>query len=233
MKAPPKPARYEAMYLPPPRRDLQGFVFTEIVEDATLPVGCLLLFAIPWCAVALPLFAGALLRLLVAPGFISLFGVLFTTPFAWAGARMIWQVIHSMWSHIILKQAEVVLPVYPLRMGEAFAVRYHRELRRSSTSGVGTITAKWCCYEWVQYGLGTDTETKTHTLVETPLPTKTVPSGLKRIEYETNLQMPANGPPSFYAEDNQVRWELQVTLTLPNVPKTTSSFRFKVIPEVL
>ncbi|NEQ99507.1 MAG: hypothetical protein F6K30_22855 [Cyanothece sp. SIO2G6] len=110
MKAPPKPmARYEAIYLPPPRRDFQGFVFAEIVEASTLSAGYLLLFAIPWCAVTLPLFAGALLRLLVALGFVSLFGVLFTTPFAWAGVRMIWQVIHSLWSHIILKQAEVIL----------------------------------------------------------------------------------------------------------------------------
>lgn len=145
-------------------------------------------------------------------------------------ASLVWG-IHRLAPFVRLKPGEVILLAYPLRMGETCRVRYRRRLRWGSVPKPGQVTAKWLCYEWVLYSLGTESETETHLLWETDLPARSVSPQTVQVEYVAEIEVRAEGPPSFDAKNNQVRWELQVTVDLPGVAKDTSYFRFKVLPE--
>lgn len=161
------------------------------------------------------------------------FLLLLTSIFLAFGA--FWVVLSTPWlpAFIRLKPGTVVLSSYPLRMGESCRIQYRRRLRWGSTPRPGKITAKWLCYEWVDYGQGTDVEIKTHALWETDLPEMFVASGTQLIGYEAQVKVPLQGPPSLDAENNQVRWEIHVTVDLPGVAKYTSDFRFRVTPEIM
>ena len=214
---------------PQPIRLPQGFMFTE--QNFNQSMGFTLFFALIWCSMSFPWFMTCLLEFMAEPNAGTLWALLFISPFAGIGVCLIGWLIRSFLITLILKPGDVFFSSYPLRMGESFAVRYRRELRHGSTTGRGQITAKWRCYEWIQYKQGTDIETKTHTLWEKDLPVKTVEVGLKRLEYEADLRVLSEGPPSFYADNNQVRWELEIALALPKMPKAISHFQFQVVPE--
>lgn len=141
-------------------------------------------------------------------------------------------VVDSVNSSILLKPGEIVLSTYPLHMGETCRVRYRRPLRWGSVPWPGKITAKWLCYEWVQYEQSiTFAETATHLLWEADFPSRPVPPKTTQFESSMEVEVRAEGPPSLDAEDNKVRWELQVTVDLPWVAKGTSCFQLKVLPE--
>lgn len=219
-----------------PKRIPEGFLLTD-PDDAwswgKFAFG--FLFLSFWCGVSFPMFAGTLFLFITAPSFSfgALFHLLFISIFAAIGVIGIVWGIRELIVIAKLKPGEVILRTYPLRMGESCRLRYRRQLRNGSTRKPGKITAKWLCYEWVQYRQGKNTKTVTHTLWETDLPEKTVSSWTKQLEYYGQVQVLTDGPPSFDAANNQVRWELQVTVNLPGVPKDTSYFRFKILPEVL
>ena len=231
-----------------PIRIPEGFLFIDLTQ--TCGFLFFLFFILLWCGISFSQFAIALFQFLAEPSFSSLASVLFLSIFVAIGVIGILSIIKPLIVFLRLKAGEVILPTYPLRMGESCRVRYRRQVRTGSISRPGKITAKWLCYEWVQYGHGTDTETVTHTLWETDLPSRSVSSGTTRIEYDAIVKVLDEGPPSLDKTDNQVRWELQVNLDLPGITKNTknmswfqldllslskgtSKFRFKVSPEVL
>ena len=111
-----------------------------------------------------------------------------------------------------LKPGQIVLSTYPLRLGESQKIRYRRELRSGSIAQPGKITAKWYCYEWVQSGQGSDRTITTHLLRETTLPSCSISPGTPWIRYEAQIEIPVDGPSSFDAGDNQVRWKLRLNV---------------------
>ena len=186
-----------------------------------------------WCGVSFPIFIAVLLGFLAEPEVGTLLPVLFTSIFVAIGLIGIGWAVRSLLVIAQLQPGEIVLPSYPLRLGESFSVRYRRYLRSGSISRPGSISAKWLCYEWVQYRQGTSTRTVKHTLWETDLPERSVSAGTRRVEYDAQLHANSAYPPSFDAAHNQVRWELQVNVKLPGVPKDASYFRLKILPETV
>ncbi|MEO0354172.1 MAG: hypothetical protein AAF268_05045 [Cyanobacteria bacterium P01_A01_bin.3] len=186
-----------------------------------------------WCGVSFPMFVVFLLAFIAEPMPATFFSVLFVSLFAVIGLVGIGWALRSLLVIAKLQPGEIVLPSYPLRLGESLNIRYRRQLRRGSISRPGSIRAKWLCYEWVQYRQGTSTRTVKHTLWETDLPERSVSAGTRRVEYDAQLHVNPHYPPSFDADSNQVRWELQVSVKLPGVPKDSSHFRLKIIPETV
>ncbi|MEO1094023.1 MAG: hypothetical protein AAFX01_03885 [Cyanobacteria bacterium J06638_28] len=186
-----------------------------------------------WCGISFPGFTRMLLNFLADPHVGRFLMLLFVGMFAAAGVGMIWNGLR--WLKIVsaFQPGEVLLPSYPLRMGETFRLRFRRALRRGHTHRPGKIIAKWLCYEWVQYRQGTDIETKVHMLWEQDLPTMTVSTGTRVATYETKLTVLPEGPPSFDAEHNQVRWEILISVDVPGIPQDTAHFRFAVVPEAV
>lgn len=137
------------------------------------------------------------------------------------------------WVLFSFKPGKLTLTRYPLRIGEIFAVEYRRELRYFATAAPSKIRAKWQCHEWAQKGAGKYRKHKIHPIWEKELPVKVLPKGLKRLEYDAELQVLWNHPPSFYAANNQIRWQLTVTVEPYRGPTATSSFQLEVVPESL
>ena len=191
------------------------------------------LFALLWCGTSFSFFAVWLFNFLTAPHVGTFLMLLFVGVFAGAGVGMIWKGLR--WLKIIstFHPGEVLLASYPLRTGETFRLQFRRPLRRGYTQGSGEITAKWLCYEWVQYRQGTDTETRTHLLWEQDLPLMTISTGTQVVTYETKLTVLPEGPPSFDAKHNQVRWEIHISVDVPGIPQDTTHFRFAVVPEAV
>ncbi|MEO1352646.1 MAG: hypothetical protein AAFW84_28260 [Cyanobacteria bacterium J06635_15] len=190
-------------------------------------------FVLILCGVSLPIGVGLWVNVLTGAGsgVVQWVPLLVTTIFAVVGiAGLVWGI---RWLLLIarLKPGELILPQYPLRLGESCRIRYRRQLRSGSTRRRGKVTAQLICYEWVQYRQGTDTKTATHTLWEETFSTWEVDTGIRQVDYETQIQVAAEMPPSFEARSNQIRWEVRVKLDLPGIAKDASHFRFKVIPE--
>ena len=212
----------------------EGFLLVDPGDRLTLGKFIFLgLWLALWCGISFTMFAALLLVFIESPHIGTLVPVLFLSIFVAIGLFGLFWAFRSLYVIAKLTPGEVVMSSYPFRLGEFYDVRFRRQLRSGSTSRSGSIGAKWRCYEWVQYRQGTDTRTVTHTLWEMDLPERSVASGTRRIEYDTRLQAGPEHPPSFDASHNKVRWELEVTMKLPGIPKDSSQFRFKILPEVV
>jgi len=128
---------------------------------------------------------------------------------------------------------ELVVSRFPLRLGEASQVRYRRRLRRGQTQKPAQISAQLVCYEWIRCQQGTDVQAFTQKIWEQALPVQAVPVGISKLEYEGQIQIPRQGTPSFEANDNCICWELQVAVDLPGLLIDASTFRLRVVPEVV
>jgi hypothetical protein len=157
---------------------------------------------------------------------------LFLSIFVLIGLLMLGASLLETWKTIQLHPAELVLPSYPLRLGESCSIRYQRRRRQGSFTRSATVEAKLICDEWVQYTQGTDTVTKTHALWEQVLSTQTVVSGEQQAYYTEKIHIRPEGPPSFLAEHNKIRWQLIIKLRAPGIPSACiSTFSLKVLPE--
>ena len=217
-----------------PERIPEGFLWVDVKGSwSTAEVLLSSLGILVYCSISFSFFAGWLFSFLATPSWGPLLPLLFVGMFAAAGVGMIWKGLR--WLRIVTKfyPGEVVLTSYPLRLGETFRLRFRRPLRRGYTRSLGEITAKWLCYEWVQYLQGTDIETKTHILWEQDLPLMTVSTGTQVVTYETKLTVLPEGPPSLDAQHYQVRWEIHISVDVPGIPKDTALFRFEVTPEAV
>lgn len=131
-----------------------------------------------------------------------------------------------------LTPGEIVMPNFPLRLGEDFRLHYRRQLRQNQLSRPGEVSATLRAYEQVSYQVGTDTRTETATVWEQKLPKQEVPAFTSEIAETYRIQIPQEGPTSFEGKHNALRWEFKVTVNLPGIAKDTSTFLFFVIPEV-
>jgi hypothetical protein len=211
-----------------PQRIPEGFLLldTESVGNQTVFLWFFSLFWTIWSAIAL----FATLHDPINP--VSLFMALFISIFVIVGLFMVGMSLLETWKNLKLYPAELILPSYPLRLGESCTIQYRRRLRKGSFSRAAQLEAKFVCDEWVQYTQGTDTVTKNHLLWETILPSKTVDSGERQADYIGGIDIRPEGPPSFFAEHNKIRWQLIIKLRAPGIPSACiSTFLINVLPE--
>ncbi|WP_425307345.1 hypothetical protein AADG42_00835 [Ammonicoccus fulvus] len=132
-----------------------------------------------------------------------------------------------------LGDAHLELPQLPLRLGETVTIRYSQ--RRNHSAEVRAVTATLLCREWVRFTRGTDTETRTHDLWQTELPSgPSDPIGdLPMIRGMWQLTLPAELPPSFTAPDNAVQWILTIRADIAGRPDAKNEYTLPVAPVVV
>ena len=208
-----------------PQRVPEGFLLSVGMSDRKKGIA-LSIFGLIWTVVSISILSVATQEAdYVAMFMLSLFvvvGLLLT------GAGLL-----DIWTSLKLYPAELILPKYPLRLGEICPIHYRRRLRNGTFTKPGEIEAALICDEWVQYTQGTDTKTKTHCLYELKLPARSVVTGEHQADYESKIQISAEAPPAFSAEHNKVRWRLVIKLKVPGLPRVCQSeFFLNVVPEM-
>ena len=215
---------------PTPQRVPEGFLLTANERDGRRS-GYSLLFGLVWTAFT----SWMLFFVLSEESWLTILFPLFIIGlFEAIGLLIVGGSLLEIWASLKLRVAELILPKYPLRLGETCSIHYRRKLRNGTFSRPGEIVAQLVCDEWVQYTQGTDTVMKTHVLLELQLPARTVVTGECQADYDGEIAIASEAPPSFSAKHNQVRWRLIVKLKVPGIPlKRQSEFLLQVAPEKL
>ena len=128
------------------------------------------------------------------------------------------------------KPGEVLLPSYPLRLGEEYNLTFRRRLRANQkTKKAGQLTFKFACLERVKYTRGSDTEVETHVIWESQPKIYSVPIGVNTYSLRSDFTIPNNLPSSFEGENNQIRWIISIEQNIPGiVEQVYSNFVFVV-----
>lgn len=209
-----------------PQRVPEGFLLSVEMSDRKKGIA-MSIFGLVWLV-----FSSFMLALVIRDS--DYVGILFLSLFVLIGLALTSMGLLSLWTSLKLHPAELILPRYPLRLGETCSVRYRRRLRNGTFNKPGKIEAQLICDEWIQYRQGTDTKTRTHSLYELELLERTVVTGEQQADYEDKIVIPAEAPPAFSADHNKVRWRLLFKLKVPGVPQICrSEFLLKVVPEVV
>ena len=213
-----------------PQRTPEGFLLMESKLDRR--VGSFLsIFGLCWAGVSGVMFAIVLQQ---SANPMKPFSLLFISLFVLIGLFLLGLGLMQIWIDSKLHPAELVLSKYPLRLGETCAIQYRRRLRKGRFAKASKVEVQLLCDEWVQYTQGTDTVMKTHVLLELQLPARTVVTGECQADYDGEIAIASEAPPSFSAKHNQVRWRLIVKLKVPGIPlKRQSEFLLQVAPEKL
>ena len=212
--------------IPAPQRVPEGFLLSVEMSDRKRGLA-FSIFGFIWTA-----FIVLMMVLVVRDS--AYIGVFFLSLFLAIGLCLLGVGLWYMLISIRLYPAELILPKYPLRLGETCPIHYRRRLRGGTFTKPGNIEVQLVCDEWVQYKQGTDTKTKTHSLYEVQLPECSIVTGERQADYESQVEISAEAPPSFSAEHNRVRWRVIVKLKVPGIPRTCESeFLLKVVPEVM
>ena len=212
-----------------PQRTVEGFVFTAGAQEKYAGI-LLAVFGLGWTMLA----AIPLWDLLRSINVFSIFLIAFISLFVAAGLFLLGLGLLQIWTDLKLHPAELILPKYPLCLGETCPIYYRRRLRNGTLNKSARIEAQLTCDEWVQYSQGTDTVTKTHELWKQPLPESSIVSGERQADYSEKIEIRSQCPPSFYAKYSQIRWLLTIKLRVPGIPQVCeSTFHLQVLPEVL
>ena len=128
------------------------------------------------------------------------------------------------------KPGEVLLPSYPLRLGEEYNLTFRRRLRANrKTKKTGQLTFKIACLERVQYKNGSDTEVEVHLIWESQPKIYSVPIGVNTYSLTSDFTIPNYLPSSFEGENNQIRWIISIEQNIPGiVEQVYSNFVFVV-----
>lgn len=210
------------------KRSHEGFVL-QVSASQKYQGTILLVFGLFWT-----LFTGAMLYGVIQDniGLMAILPAMFLGLFVLIGLLCTGAAIAEMWKNSKVHLPELILPSYPLRLGETIAVHYRRRLRNNSFRSSATVDAELVCDEWVQYSQGTDTVTKTHTIWQQTLPEQTVDSGESQADYTTDIHIKPQGPPSFSSSHNKIRYRLIFKLHAPNMRSAyESEFSLQVNPE--
>ncbi len=112
-------------------------------------------------------------------------------------------------------------------------VRCRVEMAPSSTVDLNEISVRLHGHEKVVSGHGTNETTYTQTVHEEET---TIPGSEQaairggRRTFKTSLSLPPSAPFSFYAEDNQMRWDVEVHVDVPNWPDWVHTELLTVCP---
>lgn len=213
-----------------PQRTPEGFLLSVSKMDRNIWI-FLLIFGFIWTGIS----GFILFNVWQEPAnFLKPFLLVFVSVFVLVGLFFCALGLSDLWVKSKLHPAELILPQYPLRLGESCSMHYRRRLRNGTFAKPAEIKARLICDEWVEYRQGTDTVSKTHDLWEMKLPTRTVVTGERQADYENEIAIPLEAFPSFYARHNKVRWRIIVNLTVPGIPQVCrSEFSLNVVPEMV
>ncbi len=134
-----------------------------------------------------------------------------------------------------LLPAEIILPSYPLKLGEKSTFQFRRRLKKNRIlPQAGKLYFTLSCVEKVEYTKGTDTETETHVVWESPSTSYPLYQGSNLLEMKNSLEIPSYLPPSFEGKHNQIRWVMSVHQEIPGISKNIySHFTILVDPVIV
>ncbi len=212
--------------IPPPQRVPEGFLLIDQGDAWSWPKFIFgLLFLLGFCLSMPPMWINAITTL-------SVDAVLIASVFMLLGCVGIVVFIRGMRMVMRLTPGEIILPRWPLRMGESCEFRFRRQLRQGQVKQVGMIQVHLDCVESVRYRAGTETRTDSATRFEQELLTQVITTGISKIELNSNLSIPLDGPASFKSSNNGICWKLRVRIEIPGLVKDTSTFELMIDPEV-
>ena len=145
--------------------------------------------------------------------------LLLAVPFIGVGGLFVYLSVRNYFAEQRLGDVDVHLDPGDASPGET--VRCRVEMEPPSTVTLNEVTVRLHGHEKVVSGSGTNETTYTHTVhdEETTISRSkqaTIRSG--RRTFRTSLALPSSAPFSFYARDNQMRWDVEVHVDVPNWP---------------
>ncbi len=211
--------------LNPPQKDVRGwmilghtsdprlflwifasFVVAIFVLPSVIPIFLLLLQAISRAVITRLLLTPFMLRISIALVFSGVLWLVWWKTLQW---------IHQWSSSYGKKQypiaGQIGLSDYPLRLGQRYTLFYSRELAaRRPIAKPGKLTIELVCAEVVTYKQGTDTVHERQILHQETIHTQSILVGSSgAIEGNCYFSIPVRGIPSFEAEHNRIRWQLE------------------------
>ncbi|MCA1993076.1 MAG: hypothetical protein LDL41_13720 [Coleofasciculus sp. S288] len=222
-----------------PEKQAVGFVFVDFDNTrqgmkigVMLFSGAFMLLLAPWIIYTGILGSGIhiIFRILI-----SLFGFLL----ALAGISSIWAVPVKLQALKRANPGELVLPCYPLRLGETLTLTFRRHLKSGySAKTQGWVWGRLICLEVYMDNRGSGSASFYGEPVwYQDLPTLEVVPGSTRIERDWHIRIPADGTPTIRVkssnEANYVLWGIDVHLNIPGIIKDDSVFCLQVEPEVV
>lgn len=186
---------------------------------------------VPWLAAALISGVVAFFVFLMGRStgdfILSLFSLVSLAPAVWFN----YQFIRKLLVWMRFEAGELEVTPWPIQMGDTVHLRFRR--RVNGKAAVRWIEGSLECLESAGYTEGTSRTTATHLVlnrkfeaVADPMPG---PDGA--LEAEWNVEIPPEGPPSFFAANNRIDWKVVANLVVDGWPDDDSEFALTVIPE--
>lgn len=201
---------------------------SQLQPHATTGNGCMIVVALP--------FLGFGLLTMVAPFFdtsgeVDFFSALFGLVFAAAGGAMLFGALRNPMAKMKLGQVDVELPDEALQPGDALPVTVRVDA--AARGKLDEAKATLICRERVVSGSGTNRTTHTEDILSEALflQEKSTPGG-PRLVMEGTHRLPDDAAPSFYADDNELLWLVEVHVDVPNWPDYKTEHYFEVLPKV-
>ncbi|WP_168210549.1 vacuolar protein sorting-associated family 26 protein [Persicimonas caeni] len=147
------------------------------------------------------------------------------------GGSMMFAAVRNPLAQKKLGTVEVTLPDEVLHPGNSLPVTV--TLDADARDDITIATATLMCRERVVSGSGTNKSTHTEDILVEPLEleeTAGAPGG--RMVLEALHRLPQDAAPSFYADDNELLWLVEVHVDVPNWPDYKEERFFEVRPGV-
>lgn len=200
-----------------------GPLFDVVRQAPTGSTNGMLFFAILWLAFCVPIL-GTMTFITLTDGpsggelwFMMAFIGLFDVVFIGLGLFLLFKAIGTRVAERRLGPVVVEVPTGPLRGGDTVPVRVAFTPSAAITAAVEvTLRGK----EQVVSGSGTNKTTHTHVLYtrdETLRAHGPMPQGAA-VALDASLALPAGAPASFEADDNALRWEVEVRVAIDGWP---------------
>lgn len=152
--------------------------------------------------------------------FILIFPAAASLYFFYVGSRKLYSSIQNVFAEIRLGNVDVHLSSPDATPGERIRCRVSMET--SGTVDLNEITVRLHCYEKVvETDMSKDDHVYTHTVHDETTSIQSSQQatlrGGKRT-FKTDIELPDSAPFSFHAEDNELKWDMEVHVDVPNWP---------------
>ncbi|HKL87759.1 MAG TPA: hypothetical protein VJ884_02065 [Salinibacter sp.] len=157
---------------------------------------------------------------------------LFSAPFVAVGGFLVYRSVRNALAERRLGSVNVQLDPAETHPGERMRCRVSME--PPSTVDLNEITVRLHGYERVVSGHGTNKTTYTHTVHDETTSIRasqqaTIHGAFRTFEAETSL--PDSAPFSFHADDNELKWEVEIHVDVPNWPDWSHTEPLTVRPK--